>query len=103
MPSTTTPKQTPNTTTAAQAVTVAMQFNDCGAKQLFAVVEGVPSADALYEASSLLAIARDISVGVAQNLDSSAPLAMVHMIEMAKAIVDSIAVGIERSTAEVAA
>lgn len=75
---------------AAALVTESRQFIEANPNgdRLFAVVPGIPAADALEQASCLLATARDAAYGVAANGKHS--FAAGYLIEMAKAVVDSI-------------
>lgn len=81
---------TPGTSTPSR-VTSHFPFFGCNASgdRLFSVRADVPLPDALEQASCLLAVARDAAYQVAESLRSAA-YGPAYLIEMAKAVVDSL-------------
>lgn len=62
----------------------------------FDVRPGVPSSEALEQASLYLASAYDMASSIAQTADGDGAWAVVYLIEMAKAVVDSVTAGLIR-------
>lgn len=81
---------TPGTSTPTR-VTSHLPFFPCNPSgdRLFSVRADVPLPDALEQASCLLAVARDVTYQVAEGLGSAA-YGPAYLIEMAKAVVDSL-------------
>ncbi len=81
---------TPGLTTPTR-VTSPLPFFPCNPSgdRLFSVRADVPLPDALEQASCLLAVARDATYQVAESLGSAA-YGPAYLIEMAKAVVDSL-------------
>lgn len=71
-------------------------FNAVGGKPLFSVCEGLPLEEAITQASTLLSTAIQSAYTAADNDDSQAAYSSAYVCEMAKAIIDSIALGIQK-------
>lgn len=59
-------------------------------QDLFAVQDGIPAHDALCEASCILSVAVSLLHGIEDDDEANAAL---YLIQMAKAVVDSIEIG----------
>ena len=81
--------QTPEQDALAPSTTPAHQFYRISGKNLLAVVEGIPTTEALEHASYFLSLADGLLTGAPDDLDDAQVMASRTLIELAKGFVDA--------------